>query len=82
MQNEKDARALWQFCFHAHAQLLYYLKRADSTVNLEQDATQEVRALADNAIFILCAEGIIYASARKEQHERGVNSQWALGRRS
>lgn len=70
-----------------HAQLEYYLERA---VNPEQKScdqtrgksgTQEVRALVDSAIFP-CAEGIIYASARKEQHERGVNSQWALGRRS
>lgn len=51
---------------------VYYLKRADSrAVNLEQ----EVRVPVDNAaIFMLCAEGIIYASARRE---RGVNSQRA-----
>jgi hypothetical protein len=54
MQNEKDVRALWQFCFR-----LYYLKRADSAVNPEQ----EVRVPVDNAIFMQCAEGIIYASA-------------------
>jgi hypothetical protein len=46
---------------------VYYLKRADSrAVNLEQ----EVRVPVDNAaIFMLCAEGIIYASARRESEE-------------